>query len=399
MNISTETQSFLKRHNFDLNLADNLNQKIVEDMKKGLNTGGSDQAMIKAGSAAVGEIKEGESVIVIDAGGTNFRSSLVTKTKDGIEISDFQKTSMPAIDRELNKKEFYQAIADNISRLKDRAERISFCFSYAMAITDDGDGKIIRFSKEVKAPEAVGTFLGKELLNELQIQGWKRIKKINVLNDTTALLLSSFVEDASKKWSSHIAFILGTGMNSAYIQDKRIIVTECGMFSDLSQSDFDKAVCSRTTQPEQSLLEKMSSGAYLGEIASEMVKTAAKEGLFSSDFTAPDKFETKDFDSYFAKAENSLSPDQRKIKELLYTIISRSASLSAQVICAAALLSDKEKGELPVCITCNGSTFWKTPLLRETTQAQLKALLKQPFEIIQIDDDITKGSFAAAFIN
>ena len=107
MNISTETQSFLKRHNFDLNLADNLNQKIVEDMKKGLNTGGSDQAMIKAGSAAVGEIKEGESVIVIDAGGTNFRSSLVTKTKDGIEISDFQKTSMPAIDRELNKKEFY----------------------------------------------------------------------------------------------------------------------------------------------------------------------------------------------------------------------------------------------------------------------------------------------------
>ena len=52
-----------------------------------------------------------------------------------------------------------------------------------------------------------------------------------------------------------------------------------------------------------------------------------------------------------------------------------------------------------VCITCNGSTFWKTPLLKETAEAQLKALLQQPFEIIQIDDDITKGSFAAAFID
>ena len=398
MNISAETQSFLNKHNFSVSLADNLHQKIVEDMKKGLTSGGSDQAMIKAGSAAVREIKEGESAIVIDAGGTNFRSSLVTKTKDGIEISDFQKTSMPAIDRELNKKEFYEAIAKNIERLKDRSDKISFCFSYAMAITEDGDGKIIRFSKEVKAPEAVGTYLGKELLNELKIQGWKRIKKINVLNDTTALLLSSFVESSEKKWSSHLAFILGTGMNSAYIQNKRIIVTECGMFTNLPQSDFDVTVCSRTTQPEQSLLEKMSSGAYLGDIATEMVKAAAKEGLFSSVFTAPEHFETKDFDRYFTKEEEALSPDELKLKEMFYAIIIRAAKLSAATIYAATFCSDKEKGELPMCITCNGSTFWKTPLLKETTEAELKALLQQPFKIIQIDDDITKGSFAAAFI-
>ena len=108
MDISDETQNFLERHNFTLNIADNLHKKIIEDMKKGLKTGGSDQAMIKAGSAAVRKIKEGESAIVIDAGGTNFRSCIVTKTKDGIEISDFEKTVMPAIDRELNKKQFYR---------------------------------------------------------------------------------------------------------------------------------------------------------------------------------------------------------------------------------------------------------------------------------------------------
>ena len=398
MNISAETEAFLSRHNFDLHNADHLQNKIIEDMKKGLAGGPADQAMIKAGSAAVREIQEGENAIIIDAGGTNFRSCLVTKTASGIEISDFQKTSMPAIDRELGKEDFYKAIADNIARLKDRSDKISFCFSYAMEITEDGDGKILRFSKEVKAPQAVGTYLGKELLSQLTKDGWTKIKKIKVLNDTSALLLSSFVEKSERKWGSHIAFILGTGMNSAYIQDQRIIVTECGMFTDLTQSDFDLTVCKRTTQPDQSLLEKMCSGAYLGDIAKEMICAAAQEGLFSKDFTAPETFTTKDFDSFFSPDSAGLNSDQQKMKELIMAIIIRSANLCAGAISAAAFCSDKEKGELPVCITCNGSTFWKTPLLKDTVQARLKEELGQPFEIIQIDDDITKGSFAAAFI-
>ena len=397
MDIKDETLSFLKKHNFSTDIADKLHQKIIDDMKKGLATGGADQAMIKAGKASLRAMNEGESVIVIDAGGTNFRSSLVTKSKDGITISNFQKTSMPAIDRELSKKEFYKSIADNISRLKDCSDKISFCFSYAMAITEDGDGKILRFSKEVKAEEAVGTYIGKELLAELKSQGWEKIKKINVLNDTTALLLSSFV-DTSKSWSSHIAYILGTGMNSAYIQDKRIIVTECGMFNNIPLSDFDKEVTSRTTFPNLSLLEKMSSGAYLGDIAFEIIKAGCEEGLFSNSFIPPRSLATKDFDAYFSADEAALSEDQKILKELYTAVITRSAYLSAEAIYAAAVCSDKEKGESPLCIACNGSTFWKTPLLKKTVEARLGSLLQQPFEIIQVDDDITKGSFAAAFI-
>ena len=399
MNPKTKVNLFLAKHNFSIEPPHMLYNSIIEDMKKGLSTGESDQAMIKAGSAVIRSIQEGETAIVIDAGGTNFRSCLVTKTTNGIEISDFEKTSMPAIGRELNKKEFYAAIAKNISRLKDRSNKISFCFSYAMTITEDGDGKIIRFSKEIKANEAVGTYLGKELLSELKIQGWKKVEKINVLNDTTALLLSSFVEHTDKKWGSHLAFILGTGMNSAYINQKRIIVTECGMFSQLPQSDFDITVCSQTTQPKQSLLEKMCAGAYLGEIATAMVSSAAKENLFSPSFKAPEHFETKDFDSYFTEEDSKLSPDQLLIKEMVYAIITRSGYLTAEAVYAAAACTDKEKGELPLCITCNGSTFWKTPLLKKAVEGRLQILLQQPFEIIKIDDDITKGSFAAAFIN
>lgn len=413
---------FLARHNFSLSIADQLHTRILSDMKKGLTTGGAEEAMIKTGSAAVRTIKEGESVIVIDAGGTNFRSSLVTKTETGIEISDFEKTKMPAIDRELNKHEFYKAIADNIARLKDRADKISFCFSYAMAITEDGDGKIIRFSKEVKAPQAIGTYLGKELLTELKMQGWKKIRKINVLNDTTALLLSSFVDSHTSSWSSQLAFILGTGMNSAYIHNKKIIVTECGMFSDLPQSNFDLAVCKKTTLPQQSILEKMSSGAYLGEIAFEMIKSACQENIFSKacieEFSKLSFVSTADFDQILLSqqpvSENKkimpshlmpaiqkgTSEDLQILKSFLDSIISRSAVLTAEAIYAAILDADKNEKNTaaPVAIVCNGSTFWKTPLLKEKVESRLKELLSTDFEIIQIDDDITKGSFAAAFI-
>ena len=400
MDSKAKAQAFLSKHNF-----------LIAPVER-LPVESSDQPLIKAGSAVLRNINEEESAIVIDAGGTNFRSCLVTKTSDGLEISDFEKTSMPAIDRELNKKEFYAAIAANIARLKDRSDKISFCFSYAMEITEDGDGKILRFSKEIKAKEAVGTYLGKELLEELKNQGWSSIKKINVLNDTAALLLSSLVESSRQKYDGHLAFILGTGMNSAYISKGQIIVTECGMFSQLPQSDFDKIVSGRTTLPRQSLLEKMCSGAYLGDLAFEMLLKAGFEGYFSNQFIKAmsqlTKVTTADFDGIYDKEKASpltelikqgTEEDAALLKEIISAIIVRSANLTAQAICAAANHTDKEKGELPLCITCNGSTFWKTPLLKESVEARLKDLLQQPFEIIKIDDDITKGSFAAAFIS
>ena len=400
MDSKAKADSFFSKHNF-----------LIEPVES-LPVESSDQPLIKAGSAVLRTIKEGEAAIVIDAGGTNFRSCLVTKTSGGLEISDFQKTSMPAIDRELNKEEFYAAIADNISRLKNTSDKISFCFSYAMEITEDGDGKILRFSKEIKAKEALGTYLGKELLSQLEKQGWTTVKKINVLNDTAALLLSSLLESRKEKWGGHLAFILGTGMNSAYISQGQIIVTECGTFSDLPQSDFDITVSGRTTLPKQSLLEKMCSGAYLGDIAFEMLIKAGFEGYFSTDFVKAmsrlTKITTADFDGIFDKEKTSPLTDLIKegsqedallLKEIIRAIITRSANLTAAAIAAAARSTDKEKGELPLCIACNGSTFWKTPLLKETVESRLKSLLKQPFEIIKIDDDITKGSFAAAFIS
>lgn len=377
-------REFLSRHNFDTGVADNLHEKILSDMQNGLN----------AGCATIREINEGETAIVIDAGGTNFRSCIVTKNKTGISISDFEKTSMPGIDRELSKEEFFSAIALNIERLKDASDRIAFCFSYAMEITEDGDGRILKFSKEIKAHDAEGSLLAKELKAELARRGWKRIQKVSVLNDTAALLLSGIVATQGQKMHSHVAFILGTGMNSAYIHDGHIIVTECGMFNGIEQSDFDKIVDSRSSCPGQSMLEKMCSGAYLGEIVHAMTDAACTEDLSKDESFACNgsaHLTAADLDPIL-NGENSI------LKELARCVVMRSAKLSAEAVYAAIIASDKNKNSGKVFIACNGSTFWKTPLLRNTFEARLKELLSDDFEIVQVADDITAGTFASAFI-
>ncbi|MBR1911069.1 MAG: hexokinase, partial [Treponema sp.] len=289
MDTRQNVQNFLTRHEFSTDVADGLHERILADMKSGLDGKSSDQAMIQAGSAVMHEIQEGSTAIVIDAGGTNFRSCLVTKNRTGISLSQFEKTFMPGSDRNVSKKEFFSAIASNIARLKDASDRIAFCFSYAMEITDDGDGRILKFSKEVKAQDAVGSLLGKELILELERQRWKKIQKVSVLNDTTALLLADLSATESDMMRSHVAFILGTGMNSAYVHGGRIVVTECGMFNGVQQSDFDRIVDAGTAHAGQSVLEKMCSGVYLGEIVHAMIKTACTEGLFSNAFCSAAK--------------------------------------------------------------------------------------------------------------
>ena len=397
--INNSVEKFLEAHNFCVEVPG------IERLDK--------MPVFTAGSAHLNAVPEGQKVIVIDAGGTNFRSCIVEKNAAGtITINDFAKTTMPGTSHELSKREFYFQIARNIERLRNKSKIISFCFSYAMQMID-GDAKILRFSKEVKAPEAIGTYVGHELKKALIIQGWDPSIRINILNDTVALLLSGFVS-ARNKWGSHIAFILGTGMNSAYIANSQIVVTECGMLSEIIQSDFDKSVDENSSAPGKSLLEKMCSGAYIGQIAYKMILTACEEGLLSKQIfrchPICSGMTAADFDGFFNDDNSSnsslqevaaygTSNDRQVLENLLQKLIERAAYICSQAIINAAKHADKTEDYAPICITCNGSTFWKTPHLKKLVEDSLKKSLDRRFEIVQTENDICSGSFAAAFIS
>ena len=396
---------------------------ILSDMRTGLARKKSYQDMILTYFDPSSVSLREKSVVVIDAGGTNFRSSLVTFQQDGkAKISGFEKTKMPGTSGELSKKEFFGQIASNINRFKDKCDEICFCFSYAMEITKDHDGILNSFSKEVKAPEVVGSHIGAELKNALAEHGWTHIPAVILLNDTVAALLAG---SGNKSCSSYIGFILGTGMNCAYVQPKdetlgierQIVVCESAKFGGVAQSDFDREMDKKSVNPGTSPLEKLCSGAYLGPIATEILRTASREGLFSSTFAAAlekrnqlSLIEVSSFLEQSAPArgtyadlfapEHAQTGDCEIVFELFDALVDRTAHLAASILAAAVIQCNEGTVlEKPVCIAFNGTTFFKTYKVPERTKAYLSRLLEGKslrYEILPGEADITAGTAMAA---
>ena len=423
-------KKFLEEHGFYLDLdLPALTKAMLSDMRAGLSLKKSDEPMIRTYiDPSQIEIRE-KSVIVIDAGGTNFRSALVKFSADGsYSLSDFEKTKMPGIERELSKKEFFAQIAKNIERFKDSCEEICFCFSYAMTITEDSDGILDSFSKEVKAPEVVGSKIGAELKIALGDAGWSKIPKVVLLNDTASALLSG---TGNKKYSSYIGFILGTGMNAAFVQNadsafnlskRQIIVCESAKFSGFKNSDFDIILDEKSVNPGTNPFEKLCSGAYLGPLALETLKFAAKEEIFSPEFSkkilnrenltlieVSDFLENSDENGKFSDMfddEGANESDCENLFAIFDALVARMAQLSAVILASCIIQCGEGKSaDSPICVSCNGSSFFKTYKIIERTKKYLADTLnsltggKSPhYEILPAEADITRGTAMAAMI-
>ena len=110
-----QVQDFLERHMLDADQIsmDSLCDMFISEMKAGLAGKPSSLAMIPSFCSPDARPKAGEAVLVIDAGGTNFRTCLVTFDKSlNPVISDFRKSSMPGIKKEVGAAEFFSTIAD-----------------------------------------------------------------------------------------------------------------------------------------------------------------------------------------------------------------------------------------------------------------------------------------------
>lgn len=430
--MSREVSAFLGKHGFVRNVdVDDVADAILYDMDQGLHGKKADQEMIRTWTLPPEKKPCNKSVIVIDAGGTNFRSCLVTFDAAGVpSISDLEKTRMPGVERELSKKEFFDQIADNLAHLKDKADCIGFCFSYPVEITPDGDGILIGFSKEVKAPEVVGCKIGQSLADALVSKGWKRPKSVMLLNDTVAALLAGAANPASGNvYSSYVGFILGTGMNAAYIQPALkdvqgfekadVINTEVGKFCSIPRSDFDRDFDATSAKPGTFYLEKSCSGAYLGPVSYHALKTAAKEGWLSEKFAAEflklptlTLIEVDGFLHAPYKAGNTVGgllakygskDDYNFVFEVLDAVVNRSARYAAAILVASVLKTEQGYDKTrPVCIVCNGTTFYKT----YRTAGRIKACLEESltkkrglaWHAVQVENDITLGAAIGGLI-
>lgn len=443
MNPKYAVNAFLGRHNFvaggpDVNSVIN---SMMYDMEEGLIRDPSDPPgagpsldMIPTWAAPPEASPKNKSVIVIDAGGTNFRSCLVSFDAAGVPtISDMQKTAMPATDREYGKKEFFETIASFLDHLKNKATRIGFCFSYAMTITPEGDGKVIQFSKEIKAKEVIGSLVGQSLADALVARGWNRPEKVILLNDTTAALLAGAASATNgKAYDSYVGFILGTGMNAAYIESGKIakmpsgtkapaaqiVVCESGKCNKVARSTFDEDLDRTTNSPGLYGYEKMCSGAYLGPLSKLALVKAAEEGLFSAAvtpaFSKLDSLELKDMDQFFygpyrtdtklgAMLAKGTENDRETVFRVLDSFVERSARLAAANLAVAVIKSGKGTNPVrPVSLLCEGTTFIRTHNLRERVTGYLNKVLTEErglwYEIVTMDNAVTLGSAIAGLI-
>jgi hexokinase len=379
----------------------------------------------------IGVLKN-RNVAVVDAGGTNLRTALAKlDSEDGCMLPEqWVEEDMPGKHAEATREQFYNTLVARLKPMANEFKVIGFCFSFPTDITKDQggniDGRLIKFTKDINITGMEGSKVGAELLKALEKAEIKD-KKVVVLNDTVASLLAGV--DKIKDAYAYVGFILGTGTNTAYVEKNgniakieknigsQVINVESGGFTEFERSVFDK----KLDKDGVNIFEKAISGDYLGPLALLVMKgLASEEKVFTKagaqKLLSMDNLKTKPISYIMCKGKTrkedieeltsfsdedrkvieeltseSFSDEDRKVmKQVFEAVVDRAALLAAVNIAAAVLKSGASKEDTrPVCITIDGTAYYKTHRLKEKTEHYLHGLLgekhKIKYECIQID--------------
>lgn len=419
----SRTIDFLARHGMSPELTQPLAcaEPMLRDMWQGLRGKGGSMAMIPTYLSNDGVVAPGSSAVVIDAGGTNFRTALLSFTEDGYTIDGLKKQPMPGIGKPCTWEEFVCFVADNVEPFMDRADVIGFCFSYSAVIMPDMDGKVIRIDKEVVVSGSEGKMVGASLSKELARRGYPG-KRVVVLNDTVAVLLGGAASVDKSAYSGFIGQVSGTGTNTCATVARAdieklglrgagsmIINLESGQYNGFKRGDFDLELDAMSNNPGEKQMEKLTAGVYLGQLCRLMLRSAADEGLLSEE--GAEKVRTLgSIDSAVIDAwasgegyENigEDEGDRELARELSLALFERSARCMCTNLVALSLLMDAGR-EKPVCVLAEGSLVQRGRHYRPV----LERLLKECGETLGIsielhvgNDTTQPGSAAAALLN
>jgi hexokinase len=431
---------FMKKHGMDfegIDLEQNC-KKFIEAMDNGLAGRKSSLEMIPTYITMEDSIPLNEPVIVIDAGGTNFRVAVVHfdgESKPVVE--DFKLYPMPGTQGEITKEELFETMASYLQPVLHKSSKIGFCFSYPVQILPSKDGKLLHFSKEVRVKGVEGELVGANLLEAVKKAGGDGDKSIVLLNDTVATLLGGKAAYPQRVFDSYIGFILGTGTNTCYIENNAgigklpeltgsegsmLINVESGAYADAPRGTIDVAFDNTTVNPGKYMFEKMISGGYQGSLMLAVIKKAAEEGLFSAAFAGRlpilDTLASRDIDNFLYypwsnKAVLALccgvdeSEESNRDRMVLYYLIDAIIERAARIVAInlAAVIEKSGKGRnpcAPVCIAAEGTTFYKSKLFNGKLDFYVKTWLNEQkglyCEFVKADNATLVGTAIAGLM-
>jgi hexokinase len=406
---------------------------FVEEMTSGLDGRPSSLPMIATYIETSRDLPRGQRVISLDAGGTNMRVAGVSFDAAGIPVVDgLTRHRMPGVDAALSRDEFFQALAAAVRPHLRGNDRIGFCFSYPAEITPEKDGRLIQFTKEIKARDVDGQLVGAGLAGALS-SGGSSAARIVLLNDTVATLLAGRNAVPGRRFDDFIGLVCGTGLNAAYVErnahirkipgldraGSQVVNTESGSFARGCLGPVDDAFDRTMANPGKYRHEKTISGAYLGALCLFAVQSAARAGCFSSasaravaGVPALSTRELNDFLLFPDSAENPLgaactgqpAEDARGLYVLCDSIVERAAAMVAVNLSAILLKTGKGRDpRYPVCITADGTTFWQLRTFHPRVESWMRTLLSgdraRAWEITSVTDAPLLGAAIAALTN
>lgn len=437
VSVKLRVEDFLKRYGMyapEIDLEKNC-ADFLKEMENGLEDKDSSLMMIPTYIGMGNELPLNKPIISIDAGGTNLRVALIRfDDSKKLIIEDFKLYPMPGTKGEISKEEFFDTIAGYIEPLLNKSDKISFCFSYPADILPNKDGRVIRLCKEVKVKGIEGELVGENLMAALKKRGCTEDKSIIVLNDTVSTLLAGRAAYPERVFDSYIGFILGTGTNICYTEklsevkkikcsgdpdELMIINTESGIYDKLQRSPIDLELDSSTVNPGDHVFEKTISGAYQGPMLLAMIRKAAAEGIFSREAAEAlmriQQLESKEIDDflYYPYGNNVLAQccsrsndknDRLALYYLIDAIFERIAKFV--VFSLTATMQKTGKGTdpcSPICITADGSTFYKSKLFRTKLDYYIKSYTNDVkgiyCEFVKVDNGSLIGTAIAGLLN
>lgn len=382
-------------------------------MREGLGREGAGVAMIPAYVPPGCPGTAGE-VVVVDAGGTHVRAARVRVQPDGrAQVLAVRRGALPGTGGEpIEREAFFDALAGLVAELPEQGGPVGFCFSYPARILPSGDGVLLRWTKEVRAPAVVGTRVGEGLVQAMQRRGLETGSAV-VLNDTVAAAAAGSLSGSGP---ATLGLVVGTGTNMAYFEQSvrieklsadqasahrfQAINMESGNFDAAPRTRFDEALDAGSADPGSQRFEKMVSGRYLGKLAGAVL---AELGLVADPPQAAslEAGQVAAFLDGQREAAGWLAgagePDI--VRAVLEAVRDRAADLVAAGLLAVVAHAEPPGGRMTV--VAEGTLFWQMPGFAGRVSASLDRLLAavlpgQRAELVRIEHANLVGAAAAA---
>ena len=311
-------------------------------------------------------VKNGEKFQVMVVGGTIFKSAILLRKDNNLEIISVKEVPTPVLE---TKEIFLDFI---LSNLEEDINNLALNFAFPIVPIFEGnelDARLLYPTKEHNFKDLIGEKIGENIRADVLK---KRNQKLSVslANDTICLLLSGLTRFKSEDLA---AGILGTGFNMAIFLDaEKSVNLEAGNFNKFDPSEEGAEIDRLSEKPGVNIFEKEISGGYLYQHFNLLVKKRKLNyALINS-----------------TKELNDLCLENiPQVSDLAREVMDYSASFFAANL--AGILEFKKRD---LNFVMQGSVFWKGNNYKEKVVEHLAKITSYKANFFHIDNSDIIGA-------